>query len=93
MQRARSKEQRPRSKEQDQGEEQGARARGKDKTEVMRINNTVDDRIVLDRDILEDVESLTYFGSTVIAKDRGADKDIKTTIGKARSAFLTLKPA
>ena len=63
----------------------------KDKTKVMRINNTVDDGIVLDGLILEDVESFTYLGS-VIAKDAGADKDIKTRTGKARSAFLTLTP-
>ena len=60
-------------------------------TEVMRINNTIDDGTVLDGGILEDVDSFTYLGS-VIAKDGGADKDIKTRIGKARSAFLTLKP-
>ena len=56
----------------------------------MRINNTVDDGIVLDGDYLEEIESFTYLGS-VIAKDGGADKDIKVRIGKARSAFLTLK--
>ena len=33
----------------------------------------------------------TYLGS-VKEKDEGADKDIRTRIGKARSAFLTLKP-
>ena len=37
----------------------------------------------MDRDFLEDVDSFTHLGS---------DKDIKTRIGKARSAFLTLKP-
>ena len=63
----------------------------KDKTKVMHIHNTIDDGIVLDGDILEDVDSFTYLGS-VVAKDGGADKDIKTRIGKARSAFLTLKP-
>ena len=62
----------------------------KDKTKVMRINNTIDDGILLDGDYLEEVESFTYLGS-VIAKDGGADKDIKARIGKARSAFLTLK--
>ena len=41
--------------------------------------------------ILKDVESFAYLGS-VIAKDGGTDKDIKTRTGKARSAFLTLKP-
>ena len=34
----------------------------KDKTKVMRINNTVDDGIVLDGDYLEEVESFTYLG-------------------------------
>ena len=64
----------------------------KDKTKVMHINNTVYDRIVLlDGDLLEYVESSKYLGS-VIEKDRGADKDMKTRIGKARSEFLTLKP-
>ena len=57
----------------------------------MRINNTVDSGIVLIGNFLEDVESFTYLGS-VIAKDGGADKDIKARIGKARSAFLILKP-
>ena len=63
----------------------------KDKTKVMHINNTVDDGIVLDGNYLEEVESFTYLGS-VIAKYGGADKNIKVRIGKARSAFLTLKP-
>ena len=63
----------------------------KDTIKVMLINNTVDDGIVLDGEILAEVESFTYLGS-VIAKDGGADKDIKTRIGKVRSGFLTLKP-
>ena len=59
----------------------------KDKAKIMRINNTIDGGVVLDGGILEDVDSFTYQGS-VIAKNGGADKDIKTRIGKARSAFL-----
>ena len=55
----------------------------------MCINNTVDVGIVLDGDILKDVESFTHLGS-VIAKE--GSTDIKTRIGKARSAFFTLKP-
>ena len=49
----------------------------------MCINNTVDNGIVLIGNFLEDVESFTYLGS-VIAKDGGADKDIKVRIDKAR---------
>ena len=37
------------------------------------------------------VESFAYLGS-VIAKDEGADKDIKARIGITKSAFLALKP-
>ena len=53
----------------------------------MRINNTINDGIVLAGDTLEEAELFTYLGS-IIARD----KDINARIGETRSAFLTLKP-
>lgn len=63
----------------------------KAKTKVMHISNLKEDCIVLDGEKLEEVSSSTYLGS-VIGKDGGADKDIQMRIGKARTAFIMLKP-
>ena len=39
----------------------------------------------------EDVEQFTYLGS-VVSRDGGTDRDIKSRIGKAIAAFMTLRP-
>lgn len=54
------------------------------KTKCLRINAQNDSPLI------QDVDSFTYLGSIVI-KTGGADQDIKSRIGKARHAFVTLR--
>ena len=63
----------------------------KSKTKTMRINSTNQAPIKLDNDDIEDVASFTYLGS-VIAVDGGSERDVLVRIGKARTAFLLLRP-
>ena len=57
----------------------------------MRINNKKQNPITLHDEDLKKVEKFVYLGS-VINKDGGTDKDIKSRINKARHAFNTLCP-
>lgn len=59
------------------------------KTKVMRINTKNTDPITIGDQTLEDVDKFTYLGS-VIAVDGGTEDDVKTRIGKARTAFNIL---
>ncbi len=59
------------------------------KTQVMCVNS-VPTALVNDEP-LEFVEDFTYLGS-LISKDSGASKDIKTRLGKAQGAFSQLWP-
>ena len=61
----------------------------KQKTKIMRINAGTDEPVKIEGEELEEVESFTYLGS-VMDKSGGADADVKTRIGKARSAFNML---
>ena len=56
----------------------------------MRINSTNDRPIKLNNEHIENVDSFTYLGS-VIAVDGGTG-DVLARIGKARTAFLLLRP-
>ncbi|VDP36904.1 unnamed protein product [Schistosoma margrebowiei] len=47
-------------------------------------------RITLDGEALEDVETFTYLGS-IIYEHGGSDADVKARIGKARALYLQLK--
>lgn len=58
------------------------------KAKVMRVNH---DPITLDNEALEEVSFFTYLGS-VISTDGGSEQDAQAKIGKARSAFLLLRP-
>ena len=40
---------------------------------------------------IEDISNSTYVGS-VVSKNGGADEDMKARLGKARQAFVTLRP-
>ena len=62
----------------------------KKKTEVMRINATVNAPITVNGEPVKEVESFVYLGS-VIDKQGGTDRDVAARIGKARGAFVTLK--
>ena len=57
----------------------------------MRINGTNERPIKLDNKDIENVASFTYLGS-VIAVDGGTERDVLARIGKARTAFLLLRP-
>ena len=63
----------------------------KSKTKIMRINSTNQALIKLDNEDIENVSSFTYLGS-VIAVDGGTKMDVLVRIGKARTAFLLLRP-
>ena len=65
--------------------------KSKTKTKTMRINSTNQAPIKLDNDDIENVASFTYLGS-VIAVDGGSERDVLVRIGKARTAFLLLRP-
>ena len=58
----------------------------------MRINSTNERPIKLNNEDIENVTSFTYLGS-VIAVDGGTERDMLARIGKARTAFLLLRPA
>ena len=63
----------------------------KSKTKTMRINSTNERPIKLDNEDIENVASFTYLGS-VIAIDGGTERDVRVRNGKARTAFLLLRP-
>ena len=55
----------------------------------MRINLKNQQKINMDKDELEEVDTFTYLGSEVTT-DGGAEKDVKIRIGKASGAFKML---
>ena len=57
----------------------------------MRVNKATNTLIQIAEQNIEDVESFTYLGS-IINKTGGTEEDIKSSIGKARHVFVTLKP-
>ncbi|MEE4247398.1 MAG: reverse transcriptase domain-containing protein [Kangiellaceae bacterium] len=61
-----------------------------DKTKVLKINTTSTEPVTLEDKPLEEIESFTYLGS-IINQQGGTDADVKTRIGKARAAFITLR--
>ncbi|PFX25162.1 Halomucin [Stylophora pistillata] len=63
----------------------------KPKTNGMRINTSNADRLELGGEDIEEVEDFVYLSSN-ISKDGGSDRDIQVRIGKARTAFTTLRP-
>ena len=62
----------------------------KQKTRILRINAGTDEPVIIEGAELGEVESFTYLGS-IIDKSGGTDADVKTRIGKARSAYNMLK--
>ena len=52
----------------------------------MQTNNKQQDKIKLNGEELEGIESLTYLGSIIIVTG-GMEEDVKSIIGKARLAF------
>ena len=60
------------------------------KTQIMKMNTPSTDQVTLNGNGIEEVESFTYLGS-IIDRQGGTDADVKTRIGKARTAFMLLK--
>ena len=60
------------------------------KTKILRINAGSDEPVIIEGAELGEVESFTYLGS-VMDKSGGTDAEVKTRIGKARSAYNILK--
>ena len=63
----------------------------KKKTRTMTTNHVNKNSIQLRGEDIEDVEQFTYLGS-VVSRDGGTDRDIKSRTGKATAAFKTLRP-
>ena len=61
------------------------------KTKTLRINAAQDTPVTLGGKAIEDVAQFTYLGS-IVSKTGGTEEDIRARIGKARHAFVTLKP-
>ena len=62
----------------------------KQKTKILRINVGNDEPVTIEGIELGEVESFTYL-ARVVDKSGGTDADVKTRIGKARSAYNMLK--
>ena len=62
----------------------------KGKSKVLRVNATNTSPIMLEDTALEEVESFVYLGS-IVDKQGGTDADVKTRVGKARTAFQQLR--
>ena len=61
------------------------------KTQEMRLNTTSNTRLVTEGMEIEQVDNFTYLGSIVSTQDP-TQKDIKSRLAKARSAFQRLRP-
>ncbi|KAG1971626.1 hypothetical protein F2P79_000061 [Pimephales promelas] len=62
----------------------------KQKTKILKVNNTNNDPVQVDGEALEEVKAFIYLGS-VIEKQGRTDTDVKARICKARAAFLKLR--
>ena len=60
-----------------------------EKSKVLKVNSPGREAIVIEGKTLEEVESFVYLGS-IMDKKGGTEADIKSRIGKARSAFTSL---
>ena len=60
------------------------------KCKVMRMNTQREDKVMIGREEVEDVEEFVYLGTTV-TKEGGGIEDIKKRLSKARGAFFNLK--
>ena len=63
----------------------------KSNIKTMHINSANERPIKLDNEDIENVVSFTYLGS-VIAVHGSSERDVLVRIGKARTAFLLLRP-
>jgi hypothetical protein len=59
------------------------------KTKTMRMNTRIDTQVKIDGKEIEGANEFTYQGSKV-NKESGASEDIKSSLQKARNAFIAL---
>ena len=62
-----------------------------ERTEILRLNNIRQDLVRLRQEEIKEVGKFAYLGS-VVSKDGGADKGIKSRISKARHILRILTP-
>ncbi|VDP67302.1 unnamed protein product [Schistosoma curassoni] len=62
----------------------------KGESKILRYNSACNNRITIDGEDFEDVNTFTYLGS-IIDEQGGSDADVKARVGKARAAYLQLK--
>ena len=60
------------------------------KCKGMRMNSRREDKVMIGREEVEDVEEFVYLGSTV-TKEGGGTEDIKKRLSKAQGAFFNLR--
>ena len=60
------------------------------KFKVMRMNTVREDKVMIGRGEVEDVEDFVYLGTTV-TKEGGGTEDIKKGLRKAQGAFFQLE--
>ena len=60
------------------------------KCKVMRMNTRRENKVMIGREEVEDVEEFLYLGATV-TKESGGTEDIKKRLSKARGAFFNRK--
>jgi hypothetical protein len=75
------------------GNSQINRARGQHQQnkKCLSINPGSRQGIHIEGQAIEDVDNFTYLGS-IVSKTEGTEEDIKARIGKARHAFVTMRP-
>ena len=61
------------------------------KTQIMKINNTIQNTVTIKDHHIEEVDDFTYLGS-LLSKEDSTSKDIKSRLNKARTAFAKLRP-
>ena len=61
------------------------------KTKSSRLNHTSEATFTIRQDTIEEVQDVSYLGSTV-STEGGTDQDIRIRIGKAARVFNTLRP-
>ncbi|VDP68344.1 unnamed protein product [Schistosoma curassoni] len=61
----------------------------KGESKILRYNSACNNRITIDGEDLEDVNTFTYLGS--IIEQGGSDADMKARISRARAAYLQLR--
>ena len=60
-----------------------------EKTKLLRLNSTINGKVQVDEQVINDVESLVYL-SAYISRSGGAEEDIRARPEKVRAAYKKL---